>query len=264
MFLCRASFFVFLTKFLSKCPSSTTNPPHPYPEKFLVAYLHEGIVLLAEYSILNVWQSTSVSIAAHWFVQWPYAMYWIRYIQNSGMFSTVCLLLFFFRYMLAHSVVFSDIKAYSRNRDIIKAYLGLFRHIQHPVQPSHIHNLAIFWALAYLEPEAYLKPCEMLTRHIITLPWVNIQPYSGIFRALCNACLCRNLAYYSESSNIQNSSIVASRRLFRTLPYLLKFTSIQNSDIFKIRHIFRTLSTWIVLHLYLKCHSSTGVFQTFS
>ena len=252
---------MFLTKFLSKCPSSTTNPPHPYPEKFLVAYLHEGIVLLAEYSILNVWQSTSVSIAAHWFVQWPYAMYWIRYIQNSGMFSTVCLLLFFFRYMLAHSVVFSDIKAYSRNRDIIKAYLGLFRHIQHPVQPSHIHNLAIFWALAYLEPEAYLKPCEMLTRHINNPA---MGQYSGIFRALCNACLCRNLAYYSESSNIQNSSIVASRRLFRTLPYLLKFTSIQNSDIFKIRHIFRTLSTWIVLHLYLKCHSSTGVFQTFS
>ena len=179
MFLCRASFFVFLTKFLSKCPSSTTNPPHPYPEKFLVAYLHEGIVLLAEYSILNVWQSTSVSIAAHWFVQWPYAMYWIRYIQNSGMFSTVCLLLFFFRYMLAHSVVFSDIKAYSRNRDIIKAYLGLFRHIQHPVQPSHIHNLAIFWALAYLEPEAYLKPCEMLTRHINNPA---MGQYSAIFR----------------------------------------------------------------------------------
>ena len=30
-------------------------------------------------------------------------------------------------------------------RDTIKAYLGLFRHIQHPVWPSHIHKHAIFW-----------------------------------------------------------------------------------------------------------------------
>ena len=35
---------------------------------------------------------------------------------------------------------------------IIKVYSGLFSHIQNPVFPSHIHNLSIFRALAYLEP----------------------------------------------------------------------------------------------------------------
>ena len=65
--------------------------------------------------------------------------------------------------------------------------------------------------------------------------------YSEIFRTLCNAYIRRNLAY-SESWNIQNPSIIASRRIFRTLSYLRKFTNIQNSDIFKTPHIFRTLS----------------------
>ena len=44
---------------------------------------------------------------------------------------------------------------------------------------AYIHNLAIFWALAYLEPEAYLKSCEALTRHIQNPV---IGHYSAIFR----------------------------------------------------------------------------------
>ena len=39
---------------------------------------------------------------------------------------------------------------------------ALFRHIQHSLQPSHIHNLAIFGALVYLELDGYSKPCETL------------------------------------------------------------------------------------------------------
>ena len=68
-----------------------------------------------------------------------------------------------------------------------------------------------------------------------------IQPFSGIFRTLCSDCMGRNLAN-SGSWNIQNSSIIASRRIFRTLSYLPKFTNIQNSDMFKTRYTFRTLS----------------------
>ena len=67
--------------------------------------------------------------------------------------------------------------------DINKAYSGLFRHIEHPVEPSHIHNLAIFWALAYLELEAYLKHCETLTKHIQNPA---IGHYSDIFRDIQN------------------------------------------------------------------------------
>ena len=72
-----------------------------------------------------------------------------------------------------------------------------------------------------------------------TLPQGIIQPNSGIFRALCSACIHRNVAY-SESWNIQNTSIIAYRRIFITLSYLRKFTNIQNSDMFKTRNIFRT------------------------
>ena len=43
---------------------------------------------------------------------------------------------------------------------------ALLKHIQHPVKHSHIHNLAILRALAYLELQPYSKPSETLTRHI--------------------------------------------------------------------------------------------------
>ena len=83
---------------------------------------------------------------------------------------------------------------------IVKVYSGLLNHIQHPVQPMHIHNLAIFQAMANLKPEVYSKPCEALTRRIQNSAIVRtvgtvysdiIQPYSGILRTLCNSYICR-------------------------------------------------------------------------
>ena len=159
------------------------------------------------------------------------------HIQNSA-YSGI------WRHIQAYSALLRHIHEYW---DIIKAYPGLFRHIQHPVKPSHIYNLTIFESLAYLEPKAYSKPYKTLNRHIQNLTIVRtvyssiIQQYSDIFRTSCNACLWGNLAY-SESWNIQNSSIIASRRIFRALSYLRKFTNIRNSGIFKTRHIFRTPS----------------------
>ena len=38
-----------------------------------------------------------------------------------------------------------------------------------------------------------------------------IQPNSKIFRTLCNACICRNLAYFRKFTNIQNSDIFKTR-----------------------------------------------------
>ena len=61
-------------------------------------------------------------------------------------------------------------------------YLGLFR-IQ--CNSRHIHNLAIFRALAYLELEAYSKPFETLTRNIQN-PGIVRTVYSGIFRHIQN------------------------------------------------------------------------------
>ena len=51
-----------------------------------------------------------------------------------------------------------------------------------------------------------------------------IQSYSTICRSLCNACICRSLAYL-ESWNIQNPSIIGSHHIFRTLSYLHKYVN---------------------------------------
>ena len=79
------------------------------------------------------------------------------HIQHS-VFSGIC------RHIQLYSALLRHIDAFHAYWHIIKAYSGLFRHIQHPVWPSYIHNLTICWALAYIELEA--KPCETLTRHI--------------------------------------------------------------------------------------------------
>ena len=82
-------------------------------------------------------------------------------------------------------------------------------------QPCHILNpdisrtAGVFKTMRNVD-QTYLKLCH---RH-----------YSTIFRHIQNlvyiqnTCICRNLAY-SESWNIQNSSIIASPRKFRTLSY---------------------------------------------
>ena len=117
--------------------------------------------------------------------------------------------------------------------DIIYAYSSLFSTLSSP----HIHNLAVFWA--------YLKPCETLTRHIQK---PTIGHYSAIFRTLYNASIRRNLAY-SESWNIQNPSITASRhtfrschinehlRIFRNLIYLKPDAYPEPSQRFKIKFL---------------------------
>ena len=63
----------------------------------------------------------------------------------------------------------------------------------------------------------------MLTRHIQILPG-HYQPYSGIFRNLCNACICRNLAYL-KSWNIPNPSITASWYIFKISDFQYGFKS---------------------------------------
>ena len=89
--------------------------------------------------------------------------------------------------------LFRYMQAYSRMFSIIKAYSGLFRHIEHLVQPSNIHNLVIFRALAYLKLKVDSKPYETLTRHIQNSTKVGnsgiIQPYSCILEP------CLMLAY---------------------------------------------------------------------
>ena len=74
----------------------------------------------------------------------------------------------------------------------------------------------IFSPIWYLELEAYSKPYESLTRYIHTAIVRTVysgifQRYSGIFRTLCNACICRNLSYL-ESGNIHNPFLITYQR----------------------------------------------------
>ena len=127
-----------------------------------------------------------------------------------------------FRYIQVYSALSRGIKIYW---GIINEYSSLFRYIQHPVEPSHIHNLAIFQALAHLESEAYSKPCETFIKHIQNPAIVRIvhsgiiQSYRGIFKILCNPRICRNLAYL-ESWNNQNFDVFKTRQIF-CLAFLL-------------------------------------------
>ena len=144
-------------------------------------------------------------------------MYYIRHIQNSGIFRTL--------FIQAYSRIVSIIKAYSR--------LFIFRLIKAYSTPFITYAYSqpfLVQALACLELEAYLKPYETLARHIQNTVIVRtvttvysgiIQPYSVIFRTLSNIYIWRNLAY-SESWNIQNPSITVAQCIFRTLPYLRK------------------------------------------
>ena len=162
-------------------------------------------------------------------------MYCIRHIQNnSGTFNTQ----FFFQ---VYASIFNHIQRYKAYLCVLRHYQGTFRSIpgySAPCVTLHIHNLAIFWALAYLELEAYLKPRETLTSHT-----KNFQALFSHIQASSEPCTTLTYAetQYSESWNIQNTSIIASWGIFRTLPYSWKFTNIHKCHISKTRHIFKTL-----------------------
>ena len=68
-------------------------------------------------------------------------------------------------------------ETFSRNTIV---YSGIFTTL---CSPFNIHDLAIFGAIAYLEPGAYLKPCETLTSHIQNPA---IWYYLAIFRHILN------------------------------------------------------------------------------
>ena len=83
---------------------------------------------------------------------------------------------------------------------------------------STLCNPRIFWVLAYIEPETYLKPYEKLTRYIqnpARALFSHFQTYSE---------RCATLAY-AETWDTQNPG------MFRTFPYCI-LMHIQNPVIF--------------------------------
>ena len=68
-----------------KCPSSQPRPLSPPALKNFWLYTCTEALFIAKLSSLNAWlcsECDSVSITAQQFVEWPYAMYWIRHNQN--------------------------------------------------------------------------------------------------------------------------------------------------------------------------------------
>ena len=120
-------------------------------------------------------------------------MYYILNIQKN---STLC----FFRYIPAYSIIISFIKAYS----LILRHQSIVRLIQLYSVPcvTRCHNLAIFWSLAYLELEAYLKPSEALTRHFQN---PTITHYSAVFRHIQNLVQRFHLQKLGTPGIVENS-----------------------------------------------------------
>ena len=148
-------------------------------------------------------------------------MYYIRQISGILAFRTP--------FTQVYSELFKDIQHYQGIFTHILALLSIFRLLQ--------TYSASFQTLTYSQTGQISSPSIFRTGGIFKNLWNFdqaysegsertvysgiIQPYSGIFRTLCNAYICRNLTY-SESWNIQNASIIESRRIFPTLSYLRK------------------------------------------
>ena len=67
----------------------------------------------------------------------------------------------------------------------MKKCTGILRSV---CNPRHVHSLSIFRALAYLEPEAYSKPCKTLIRHTQN-PSIVRAVYSDIIQTYSEPCL---------------------------------------------------------------------------
>ena len=106
---------------------------------------------------------------------------------------------------------------------LIQAYLApcvtlIYSQTCHIPSPGIFRTRVIFKTLQKFH-QAYSE------RNIVRIAYsAIIQSYSTICRSLCNACICRSLAYL-ESWNIQNPSIIGSHHIFRTLSYLHKYVN---------------------------------------
>ena len=125
--------------------------------------------------------------------------------------------------ILAYSELYSFryIQAYSRISALLKrirAYSTPFLTLAYS-QPYHIPSLGIFRTGTIFKSlwdfdQAYSEPCHCQNDHNSLFRHYSITPYSGIFRTLCIAYICKNLAYL-ESWNIQNPSLILSWCIFR-------------------------------------------------
>ena len=142
-------FLVFLTKPLSKCPSSTNLPPTS-PEKFLVEHLHSGIIFcktlhlkcLTVFWIPLCLYNCSVMLSnldnclvtLYYVLHRTHSEFW--HIQHSVFLVCVGI----FNYIQHHWGIFTHIETLLRH---IQAYSDIF---------STLYNHLIFTTTPYSEP----------------------------------------------------------------------------------------------------------------
>ena len=146
MFHSGTFFLVFLTKRSSKClipwnfPKISGCAPVLRHYSFCKTFQLKCLTVFWIRLYLNSW---SVTLYSNY--QWPYAMYCIRHIQNSGIF----------RYLFIHvySGIFSHIHAYWGEALLryIQTYSGIFNTLSNSCifpswesQPCHIPSLGLF------------------------------------------------------------------------------------------------------------------------
>ena len=149
-------------------------------------------------------------------------------------------------YIQAYSASLKHIHAYW---GIIKAYSGLFRYIKQPLQPSHIHNLDLFQALAYLELKAYSKTCH--SHSILSKHYSAMFRQTLYFRSL--AGIRPSLNKYSLSWGVTQHNALYEKT-FRVSPIIV------NSNIFRHTQVlFRHIQPYCGI---LRILCSSCIFRT--
>ena len=129
--------------------------------------------------------------------------------------------------------------------------------IQHPAWPSHIN---VFWALAYLEPEAHLKPCEALTRHTELghkALFSHIKAYSEPCTTLAYAETWRTqdpgIFHNCIPTRTESCHIYENLWIFKTLIYLKPDKYLEPSQKFRMEFFANVVKNYnyfsIALHL---------------
>ena len=151
-------FLGFLTKSLSKRPSSLNLTSPLYPEKFLVEHLNSDIIPFTNYFVLNVWQCSEYVCLYNCSVICTVTLWYILHQTHSE----------FWHIQLSVFQVYAGIFKY------IQHYEGIFTHIETLLRPIQ----TFLGILAPCVTLTYQQRCHILSFGILKTLWNVSQIYS--------------------------------------------------------------------------------------
>ena len=176
---------MFLTTFVSKCPSSTTSPSLPFCKTLPLKCLAAFWIRLC----LDNW-SVICTVILCYVLHQTHSEF--SYIQHS-VFSGIC------RHIQSYSALLRYIHAYW---DITQAYSGIFQ------------QLSV--NLAFSQPYHILSPGTFRTGSLFRTLWNGHQPYSEP----CHSALFSHIQLYSEPCTTlayAETWHIRNPQIFRTL-----------------------------------------------